>query len=801
MEDMQEKTYRVPVLPIRDAVILPGVMFPLVAERPESIAGISRALDDGRGIMIAVRRRDSSKELELDNFCEYGVVIRLMQVAPTDRQIRMIAVFDRRAKIHSVERLPDGSIEATVEDVQTIPVADPSSEDFIALSREFIAIALELAQHRKFNDVLIAQLKSEDPNLPLLADVLANHIATSSDEQQALLETLSDEERIRRVLVAMQRELIRAETESRVQEKTRQAVQERAKETILREQMRVIREELGEDDGEEIEQLRQAIETLNAPEKTKEKLLRDLRRLEQSHPQSQDYQLLRSYFDIVLQLPWNRRSEEKIDIAAARKILNAEHYGLEDVKTRVLEYLAVRKLQIANGQDTSKSPILLFTGPPGVGKTSVVKSIAKALGREYVRIALGGVRDEAEIRGHRRTYLGSMPGRIIEAIRQAGTKNPVILLDEVDKLSVGHHGDPAAALLEVLDPNQNHEFTDHFLGVPFDLSEVLFVATANYPENISPPLRDRMEIVSFSGYTEQEKLQIARLYLLPRQITENGLRPEQLEMTTQALQAIISMYTREAGVRNLNREIGKVARKVALQIATDGASHIRVGKHDLVGYLGKPKVLPERASKNNVVGVATGMYYTPMGGDIMSVEVAANEGKENLILTGQLGDVMKESARAALTYAKTHADLLHIPPNRRRDMEIHVHCPAGAIPKDGPSAGIAIATAMVSVLSGRPVRCDVAMTGEITLTGRVLAIGGVKEKVLGAYRAGIREIVLPKANEADLDDVPEDVRARIKFHLVDDLGEALSITLQGASWKNGELFFSVSRDDLLPASA
>lgn len=797
VDSMQEKTYRVPVLPIRDAVVLPGVMFPITAERQESIAGISRALDDGSGFMLAVRQRDGSQDLALDNLCDYGVITRIIQVAPSDHQIRLIAAFERRARVHSFKRLADGSIEAVVEDVETIPV--PASEEFAVLSRDFINTALELARYRKFGDALISQLRSDNPNLPLLADVLANYVVATSDEQQELLETLSDEARIRRVLEAMRRDVVRAEAEARVQERTREAMQERTKETVLREQMRAIREELGEDDGEEIAQLRQTIETLDVPDKTREKLLRDVRRLEQGHPQSQDYQLLRSYLDVVVQLPWNERSEEKIDIAAARKIMNEDHYGLDDVKARVLEYLAVRKLQLENGQDSSKGPILLFTGPPGVGKTSIAKSIAKALGREYVRIALGGVRDEADIRGHRRTYLGAMPGRIIEAIRQAGTKNPVILLDEVDKLGVGHHGDPSAALLEVLDPNQNHEFTDHFLGVPFDLSEVLFIATANFPENISSPLRDRMETIGFSGYTEQEKLQIARLYLLPRQIADNGLRSEQFEITTPALQSVVSKYTREAGVRNLNREIGKIARKVALQVATEGVSKIKLGKHDLVDYLGKPKVHPERASTEDAIGVATGMYYTPMGGDIMSVEVAASEGNDNLILTGQLGDVMKESARAALTYAKTHAELLNIPEERRKDVEIHVHCPAGAIPKDGPSAGIAIATAMVSALSGRPARCDVAMTGEITLTGRVLAIGGVKEKVLGAYRAGIRDIVLPKANEADIDDIPEEVREKIKFHLVDDLGEALALTLRGASWGDGGLFFSVPQDNLISA--
>jgi ATP-dependent Lon protease len=522
-------------------------------------------------------------------------------------------------------------------------------------------------------------------------------------------------------------------------------------------------------------------------------------RLERTSKDSMEAQVIRTFLEWIAELPWNARSEDSLDLARAEQVLEEDHYGLHDVKERVLEFLAVRQLRQREEQKEreggaeppgqtddrllAKGPILLFVGPPGTGKTSIAKSIARAMGRKYVRISLGGARDEADIRGHRRTYVGAMPGRIVQGMKQAGTKNPVFLLDEVDKLGVSFQGDPAAALLEVLDPAQNDSFTDHYLGVPFDLSEVLFIATANFLQNIPAPLLDRLETVEFTGYTELEKLAIARQYLVPRQLKENGLTPERLLIEDSAVREVVGGYTREAGVRQLERELGRLARKIARRVATDGGERVVVTGEDVRAQLGRPKVRPERAASTDAIGTATGMYYTPTGGDIMFVEASLMPGKGELVLTGHLGDVMKESARAALTYAKTHAAVLGVREEALKDREVHVHVPAGAIPKDGPSAGVTMATALVSAMTQRPVRHDVAMTGEVTLSGKVLPIGGLKEKVLGAARAGILEILLPKENEPELEDLPEEVRKNLSFHPVDTLDELLAIALRSQDAK------------------
>ncbi|MGH9362939.1 MAG: endopeptidase La, partial [Thermoanaerobaculia bacterium] len=576
-----------------------------------------------------------------------------------------------------------------------------------------------------------------------------------------------------------------------------------------------IQKELGEGDSAgELDDLREKLAALDLPEVVRKEVDRELGRLGRMGREGMESQVIRTYLETVLELPWSERSPEKLDLSEASAILEEDHYALGDVKDRVLEFLAVRQLretlkaEAASAVDdggepalpgnpddrrSAKGPILLFVGPPGVGKTSIAKSIARAMGRKYVRVSLGGARDEADIRGHRRTYVGAMPGRILQGMKQAGTKNPVFLLVEVDKLGNSFQGDPASALLEVLDPAQNDTFTDHYLGVPYDLSEVLFIATANFLQNIPGPLLDRMEVVEFAGYTEREKLAIARRYLVPRQLAENGLSPERLTITDGAVSTVIGGYTREAGVRQLEREMGRIARKVARQVAARSAEEaaaepVVVEAETVRQLLGRPKVHPERASRADLVGVATGMYYTPVGGDIMFVEASTMKGKGELVLTGQLGDVMKESARAAWSYARSHAESLGIPPECF-ERDLHIHVPAGAIPKDGPSAGVTMATALVSVLSGRPARHDVAMTGEITLSGRVLPIGGVKEKVLGAVRAGIQTVLLPRENEADLEDLPQEVRDGLEVHLAGELGEVLALTLRGASFTDGRLRF------------
>ncbi|MCC7323608.1 MAG: endopeptidase La, partial [Gemmatimonadaceae bacterium] len=701
--------------------------------------------------------------------------------------------------------------------------------------------AQELGEKRGLPEEVVHQVLDSVDEPGRFADLVAGYIELPVPEKQGLLETLSVEERLRRVLVHVQRQIGMLEAQEEIKTQVQEELGERQREMFLREQLKAIQKELGDDDqSKEIADLREKLSKLDLPKEARNEVERELGRLERSGRESMEAQVIRTYLEWIAELPWSKRSDDHLDLNRAIGILDEDHYGLQDVKDRVVEFLAVRqlraqqmaeevtktgefpvgKLKGGNGDVTpsasngdgdertitdakeakaramARGPILLFTGPPGVGKTSIAKSIARSLGREYVRVALGGARDEADIRGHRRTYVGAMPGRIIQGMKQAQSKNPVFLLDEVDKLGQSFQGDPSSALLEVLDPAQNDSFTDHYLGVPFDLSEVLFIATANFIQNIPGPLLDRMEVVEFAGYTEREKAEIAKKYLIPRQLEESGLQDKKVAFADDAVMSVVSNYTRESGVRQLEREIGRVCRKVARQLATGDTSTLDdnvIDATEVRELLGRPKVHPERAQEKHEVGIATGMYYTPQGGDIMFVEasirrsearVAATEegntrqGPISLILTGQLGDVMKESARAALTYATNNAAELGIPADRMTAAsEAHIHVPAGAIPKDGPSAGLAIATALVSELSGRPVRRDVAMTGEITLRGRALPIGGLKEKVLGAHRAGIKHIIIPKQNAADLEDVPEEVQKELTFHPVESLAEVLAIAL------------------------
>src|ERR1051326_3186662 len=768
--------FEIPVLALQNLTLFPETVVPLGVGRPRSVSAVEAALATPEKLLgcITVRPdRADDTDARGEDLYEVGTLVMIKRMERTGEALRIVVQGSERIKVLQWKQ-EDPHLRAVVQILPEPTVID--AEQVEATKRnvqQMIQEALALLPNVP-TEVRVAVLGSADP--VRLAYFLGSVLNLGAEEEQRMLEAPTTDELLRVAHANLARELEIMQLRSKIASEAQTEMDKQQRDYVLRQQMRAIQKELGEDEtGEaaEAQLLRERLEKADLPDEVREEAERELRRLERLPQAAPDYHVIRTYLDFILELPWRKSSENKLDLNEARRILDEDHYGLEDVKERILEFLAVIKLR----PDT-KSPILLFVGPPGVGKTSLGRSIARALGRQFERMSLGGVRDEAELRGHRRTYIGAMPGRIIQSIRRAGVNNPVLMLDEVDKLGNDYRGDPAAALLEILDPQQNNSFRDHYLDLPFDLSRIFFIATANQLGPIPPPLRDRMEIIRLAGYSDREKLEIARRYLVPRQTTENGLTAGQFKITDAALELISTLYTREAGVRQLERNIGSVARKVALQVAQGEAEHVDVDEKGVREYLGPPQFYPEQARKELPAGVATGMAWTEMGGEVLFIEATRLPGGRGLTITGQLGEVMQESARAAQSYLWSHAAEFGIDPEIFQSYGVHLHVPAGAIPKDGPSAGVTITSALASLYTGRRVRPDTAMTGEITLSGLVFPIGGVKEKVLAAYRAGIRRILLPSRNEADADEIPDDVRNDLQIIFISRISEVLDSALE-----------------------
>jgi ATP-dependent Lon protease len=759
------------ILPLQEAVLFPNTVIPLAVVKKPGILLVEEALREGKQIGLVVL-----KDKDIDD--------------PGPGDVRRVGTI---GTVQKMLKVPDGTLRCIVaggpvfhidEFVSTepymaaayteLPDITRESNDLVAMQRNLTTLFQKLLGYlpQAPREMEMEVNNISDPNL--LTYFVASTMRLDTADRQAILEERNTEKRLRKLTMLMTKELEVVELGHKIQGDIQREMEKNQREFYLRQQLRAIQEELGETDPQQAEanELRKKVDEAKMPEDVKKAADRELDRLSKVPTASPEYSVIRTYLDWLVQLPWSKSTDEQIDIAHARKVLDEDHYDLEKIKDRIVEYLAVGKLK-----KKLTGPILCFVGPPGVGKTSLGQSIAKSMGRKFVRLSVGGVRDEAEIRGHRRTYIGAMPGTIIRALRDAGTNNPVIMIDEIDKVGGDFRGDPQSALLEVLDPEQNNSFRDHYLDLPFDLSQVLFVCTANQLDTISGPLRDRMEIIQLSGYTEFEKMQIAKRFLIPKQRKANGLRDTQVQMNDAALKAIVVDYTREAGVRNLEREIGTVFRKVARKIAESPRYKARVKAEGLVEYLSKPRFYNEVKKRVASIGVATGLAWTPVGGDILFIETRSMPGTGKFTLTGQLGDVMKESATAAISFLRSRSNELGLPEDYFAKHDLHIHVPAGATPKDGPSAGISIATSIASLLTGLKVDSDLAMTGELTLTGQVLPIGGVKEKVLGAKRAGIKKILLPKRNEIDLDDVPKEVRDTMEFVLVEELSEVFANAL------------------------
>lgn len=768
-----------PVLPLPDIVVFPYMIVPLFVNRERAAKAVDQALSENRMVLLVAQKSnvDDPKPEDLYNVGTVSLIMRMLKLP--DGRVRILVQGFARATAEYIHDPQQPFLTARVK-TETEPASPKESVELEALIRN-VKAAMEKAISLGKSispDIVAIGANLDDP--ARLADLVASNLDLKVANAQEILESLDPVERLRRVNELLAKEIEVLEIQNSINTQARGEIDRTQREYYLRQQLKAIQQELGEGNelNEEIEQYRKKIKKAKMPKDAREETERQLGRLERMHPDSAETATIRNYLDWMVGLPWAVSTKDHLDLKSAQKILDEDHYGLAKIKDRIIEHLAVRKLN-----KKSKGPILCFVGPPGVGKTSLGRSIARALGRKFVRMSLGGVHDEAEIRGHRRTYVGAMPGRVIQSIHQGGTNNPVFMLDEVDKIGADFRGDPSSALLEVLDPEQNYSFRDNYLNVPFDLSNVMFIATANVLDTIQPAFRDRMEIIPLSGYTEEEKLEIAKRHLIPKQTEEHGLTKKNIQFTDEGMRVIIHEYTQEAGLRNLEREVATVCRKVARQVASGDHKSRKIHTDNIDQFLGRPKVLKDELLKKDQIGVATGLAWTPVGGDVLFVEATAMRGRGGLTLTGQLGDIMKESAQAALSYSRAHATEFGISESFFAKNDIHVHVPEGAIPKDGPSAGVTMATAMISLLTGKAVHRKIAMTGEITLRGDVLPVGGIKEKVLAARRAKINTVVLPALNKRDLEDINEEIRKEMTFIFVDEIKDVFKVALIGAKPK------------------
>ncbi len=766
---------KLPLIPLRGISIFPHMVIHFDVGREKSVQALEKSMMDDSLILLCTQINPKVEEPGFDDFYHVGTISKVKQMLKLPGgSIRVLVEGINRGKVKSLSQ-EEPYFEAVADIYSYESEEFEQSQDLEAAMR---LVVEDLEEYISLNpkvssEVLYTISDIEDPGR--LADVIASYVFLKQEDDQKILQTFDFFERLEHLHEILQKEIELLRIEEKINQRVKKQINKVQKDYYLKEQIKAIQKELGEDDSfsGEIEEYQKKIKKIKMPKEVKEKALKEVERLAKTSPHSAEVGVIRTYLDWIVELPWDKETKEKIDIKVAREILDNDHYGLQDVKERILEFIAIRKLT-----NSIKGPILCLVGPPGVGKTSIARSIASSLNRNFVRMSLGGVRDEAEIRGHRRTYVGSMPGRIISLIKKSGTRNPVFLFDEIDKLASDFRGDPASALLEVLDPEQNSTFTDHFLEAPFDLSKVMFITTANTTSSIPAALLDRMEVIRISGYTEEEKLQIAKIYLLPKQMKEHGLKDGQLKLSDAALRAVINYYTREAGVRNLERNIANLCRKVAKKIVEDGKKSVTINAGNITTYLGTKKFRYDKLEEKNQIGVANGLAWTAVGGETLSVEVTSMKGTGKTQLTGKLGDVMKESAMAGISYVRANAERLNISPDFYKDVDIHIHVPEGAIPKDGPSAGITIATAVISALTERPVLREVAMTGEITLRGRVLPVGGIKEKLLAAHRMGIEKVLLPFDNNKDLEEIPDKIKKKMEFVLVENLDQVLEHALE-----------------------